>query len=381
MPISRLADRDRISRLLHGASTTPAWTDLRTNNYGFLSTHDYPYEASPDEYVVGIFGGSVAQWFALQGSDRIRERLLRLPSIEGRNLVVLNFAQGGFKQPQQLQTLTYFLALGQHFDFVLNLDGFNEIALSHINHSNRIATSMPSAEHLVPLLHLLGSADHDLVGSESVRRLREAENELRRRERWSASNRSAGLHLILDVLHSRALDRHSEALEALQSLPPVTERSAPVGLTELPADYDLSNSLDDALILWLDASLTMQSVCAANDLPYLEVVQPNQYFSSKRFSAQERRIAMSGRSPYRLAVQRGYAALPAHLRRVQGLGLQIHSAVAIFDDVEEIVYSDDCCHYNQIGNEILADFVAEQIAALLASRSEAIGGKVLPAYR
>lgn len=64
-------------------------------------------------------------------------------------MVLLNFAQGGFKQPQQLLTMTYFLALGQESDFIINLNGVNEIVLAHINHSRGLHAVMPSSHHLV----------------------------------------------------------------------------------------------------------------------------------------------------------------------------------------------------------------------------------------
>ena len=43
--------------------------------------------------------------------------------------MLLNTAYGGYKQPQQLMALNYALALGAQFDVVVNLDGFNEVAL------------------------------------------------------------------------------------------------------------------------------------------------------------------------------------------------------------------------------------------------------------
>ena len=73
------------------------------NNLGFLSAHDYPYQAADDEFVVGIFGGSVA----LQvGSSPITRRnfestLLKEVERKGyRRVTVLCFALGAYRQPQ-----------------------------------------------------------------------------------------------------------------------------------------------------------------------------------------------------------------------------------------------------------------------------------------
>ena len=55
----------------------------------------------------------------------------------------------GYKQPQQLLVPTYFLSIGQVFDLVVNIDGFNEVALSSVNHQRGLDISMPSAMHLI----------------------------------------------------------------------------------------------------------------------------------------------------------------------------------------------------------------------------------------
>ena len=54
-----------------------------------------------------------------------RAALERLPAFEGKRVEIVCTALGGYKQPQQLFSLMYFLALGGHFDVWVNLDGFN----------------------------------------------------------------------------------------------------------------------------------------------------------------------------------------------------------------------------------------------------------------
>ncbi len=43
------------------------------------------------------------------------------------NVVTLGIA--GYKQPQQLLALAYFLSLGAEYDLIINLDGYNDIVL------------------------------------------------------------------------------------------------------------------------------------------------------------------------------------------------------------------------------------------------------------
>jgi hypothetical protein len=244
LPISRVAGPQRLCRLLYGLKGESSWTSLRANNHGFFSGFDYPYnKAGSRDFVIGIFSGSVAQWFALQGSERLVNELGENPAFRDRDIVVLDFSQGGFKQPQQVQTLSYFLAIGQEFDLVVNIDGFNEIALSHINHKSNIGTSMPSAQHLLPVLVLMGSADRRLEMLDRIHNLAESGRELARIERWKSTTRSAGLFMILSLLYERSRTGYAAEQHAIDSLDASFKETELVHLTTLPDGYAMANSI------------------------------------------------------------------------------------------------------------------------------------------
>ena len=57
-------------------------------------------------------------------------RVCRVPP----NVVNLGFA--GYKQPQQLLALAYFLSLGAEYDLMINLDGYNDIVLPFTDNYN-----------------------------------------------------------------------------------------------------------------------------------------------------------------------------------------------------------------------------------------------------
>ena len=83
----------------------------------------------PRRAVIGVFGGSVADILSEAGAASLRDALAAAPGLRGREIVVLSVAAPGYKQPQALMTLNYLLALGAHFDAVVNLDGVNDLAL------------------------------------------------------------------------------------------------------------------------------------------------------------------------------------------------------------------------------------------------------------
>src|SRR6185295_15210675 len=59
------------------------------------------------------------------------------PRLRNRRVYVRSFALGGFKQPQMLGALAYLMALGERFDVVVELDGFNDVALSSFANKNK----------------------------------------------------------------------------------------------------------------------------------------------------------------------------------------------------------------------------------------------------
>src|SRR5262245_4251662 len=101
-------------------------------DYGFnFSESGLFHERAPNQVVIALTGGSVAHMFALRAGDSLRRELRRLrPQIE--RVVIVNLALPGYKQPQQLISLAWALALGAHFDAVVNLDGFNDVTLGPV---------------------------------------------------------------------------------------------------------------------------------------------------------------------------------------------------------------------------------------------------------
>ncbi len=99
----------------------------------------------------------------------------------------------------------------------------------------------------------------------------------------------------------------------------------------------------------------MQQLLAARGVPYLHVLQPNQYYSSRAFDDAQRRAAINDASPFKPGAERGYPFLE------KALEPGAFNAVHLFDNERAPVYVDDCCHYTVTGNRLLADFVARAV--------------------
>jgi hypothetical protein len=102
-------------------------------------------------------------------------------------------------------------------------------------------------------------------------------------------------------------------------------------------------------------------------VPYVHVLQPNQYHTARRFGEDEARVARNDATPFKPPVERGYPALERAAGELKAR-LQFLDATKIFDNEPSPVYADDCCHYTDRGNEILADAIAAQIGSYVNSR-------------
>jgi hypothetical protein len=94
---------------------------------------------------------------------------------------------------------------------------------------------------------------------------------------------------------------------------------------------------------------------------YFHFLQPNQYYSNKIFTPEEQKIALDHQGPYSFLAKKGYPALRQAIEALRKNNVNAYSAVEIFDKIKETVYIDNCCHFNRLGNQLLADFIAESI--------------------
>lgn len=363
-PLSALLEPQRLALMAAPAADAP-WAKVSTNQLGFLSPHDYPYApAAANSYIVGVFGGSVAQWFALQGAQVLAAQLA--PALAGRPLVLLNFANASYKQPQQALLLQYLLATGQRLDAVLNIDGFNEIALGTMNIEAGVAAAMPSVQNMGPLAALAP------LDADETRLLQLAEL-LSARRRGAAAQAAADTHTLalgwaVDRLRVALLARRVDALVRGLS----SAQSAPSLVSLAPPPASKVDGMEQAVQLWVQGSTLMRQTLAARGIPYLHLLQPNQYHGSRPMSEAEARIARSTASVYAPRVVTGYPKLLQAGQGLRAAGESFIDATTVFDTVRETVYADDCCHYNQRGNGLLAVLVAQVLATPAGLRPRAM---------
>jgi len=330
-----------------------------TNNFGFASERAYPYRRASDrEFLVGIFGGSVGAWFCQLGAPRVAQSLSARPFFRDKTIVPLCFSHEGYKQPQQALLLTYFLSMGQQFDLVVNIDGFNEVALSRVNDEAGMDMSMPSAMHLAGLRDLIDGAT---MTSEKLQSLAAIEGHRQRMNTVAARlNRawSATVFVALERYYRVVEARYQAERVTFAALPSAATQGSAVHITPRIDRGEASRFFDEVAQLWLRSSDVMRDALVRQGAAYVHVLQPNQYFSRRRFTEEERKVAINPASPFKPGAELGYPKLLAALSgSASGGGATVFDATRLFDDERAPVYVDDCCHYTLRGNELLADFI------------------------
>lgn len=345
------------------ASTETPFSPTSTD-FGFPRNRaDLFAEPEPDELTVAVFGGSVAYILATHNQQLFADRLAQTWRFKHKKLRVLNFALPGYKQPQQLMALAYALSLGVKIDIVVNVDGFNEVALPYEeNLKDGVFPFYPRSwryrvSQLDPhILNARGLSVH-------LQKRRAQRATFFSRPPWRFSFTSAALWKLLDLQLARQLTAaqtiplsEPSSLNAYQTRGPTTS---------YPSDAAMYESF---ATLWQRSSEAMHALCSSLGIEYHHFLQPNQYVAgSKPLSESEQQIAWREDHRYRRGVVEGYPLLIQYGQKLRENNISFSDLTQIFADVEETLYIDDCCHFNIKGNAIMAKTIATILTRYRAS--------------
>ncbi|EGK85673.1 hypothetical protein D0A34_20755 [Microcoleus vaginatus PCC 9802] len=341
---------------------------LKVNKHGFFSLYEYPFvKTNKKQFIIGVFGGSVANNFAVDEykNQILSKKLQSYPEFADREIVVLNFGNGGYKQPQQLLILNYFLALGQELDLVINIDGFNEVALSNLNNKARVEIGMPSVQHIQPLTGLASNNVSPEVMS-SIVQINENKKQLKAGIDKLETCQLALCHAVTSLQVKQLINHYQQAVVKYDTQVKQSNsnpaNSSIVYIPKADSVFEDATAFNKMASMWYQSSIGMNQILSSRKIKYFHFIQPNQYYPTKRaFTAKEKEIALNKESPYIEGVKKGYPVLLSKVDDLQKAGVNVFSAVNILDNTKETVYKDACCHYNSVGEEVLANYVSSSI--------------------
>ena len=326
------------------------------NEFGFHSSKLF-LERSSDRIIVALLGGSVALDMPSFLTKSFHDQAVARGA-PTRRLDIINLAAGGYKQPQQLIALNYLLALGAEFDIVINLDGFNELALTSAeNVPAGVYPFYPRSWNLYARRGFELDATLQIAEIHQIKRRRQDWSRLMSRQIFRNSNFSL---LLWKTIDNRLLSRlgiaDAELREELGKLP----GSGRLGPT---AEYESEEELlRHVAKVWKASSLQMARICEANDMDYYHFLQPNQYLpGSKPFSREEKMVAYLESSSARKPIESGYPLLVREGEHLIDRGVRFSDLTMLFRDEKRAVYVDPCCHFNPFGYGVMAERIVSEI--------------------
>ncbi len=314
-------------------------------------------DASFDVLVVG---GSVAANFGNMGWARLAERLRQDPRLAGRELHLSRGARASYKQPQQLALVTYALQCGMQPDVVLNLDGFNEVALGRYNATLRTHPSYPSMQQWQ---HISRNPLQDEEGADLLLAMR--------------AHRDRAMHLAqlgLDwrLTRSAVLGRWIAAevrgeqrglTDGLQAYTRFLARAQSPALRG--PKFDEPTAIADNVAAWARCSRAIDAICAARGITYLHVLQPTLHDPGSGKPRHPDELAGGDAHPTWLeGVGTGYPLLRAAGAELAARGIAFLDGSRAFADVAQPLYYDNC-HFGPEGNELLAECIATALLQAL----------------
>lgn len=323
---------------------------------GFLDERPLLRKRGGGKLLVAVTGGSVSGQLGSFHGDKLAAALRRLPEFAGKEPEFVWLGMPGYHQPQQLFQIGYLLAQGGELDYLINIDGFNEVAVPG-------ALNAPFGAHpLFPMnwsMVALNVPDLDVQRNLGGIAFLKEERSRRAADLYaSVWSRSPTRRLLWKLDDDRLSARLSRLAWEVQEFP---EEDIPF-FVRGPEDMHLpAEELIPACVeVWKRSSLQLKALCDAHGIRYVHCLQPNQYDpGSKPLSAQEQEAAFDAEGPYKPVVEDGYPRFRKAGDELRAAGVEFHDLSMIFADVHETVYVDNCCHFNGLGNGIMADAIAE----------------------
>ena len=305
-----------------------------------------PKKIYSDDINILILGGSVAAHLSLNDSEdkfKINNKIYDKHDIFEKTInwkfntdrfKIYNAAIPGGKQPQQLFKLNYLLLNGYKFDYVINLDGFNEIALS-------ISENIPIKNNII-------------YPRQYSRQIRAFNKDI---SCVKNSNKSIHNTSILPIRELYNLYNIYSCHKKLYGLQTDIDEDFPKLSKFKNENFEIK--LNKIIKLWENSSNMIFNLSEVYNFNYIHILQPNQYYkNSKNLTDSEKEI--SNFQKYKNPIEKFYENLNLNNLTI----INKFDARKIFISNRESLYRDYCCHLNNKGMFILSNKIINEFQEL-----------------
>lgn len=333
---------------------------MRVNDFGLLDNDSPIRRRSPDKLIVGVVGGSVAWYVSAEGGPSLLRELEASERFHGRRIELVRLAMHGYKQPQQLMLMTYLLTLGAEFDLLINIDGYNEVALHEAeNEQSQVFPPFPRAWYT--RVNFASDPRCTEAALQTIATRRAKRIWAQRMSHWPFQ-KSALLNFVwwsMDRQYDAKIrDLNGQILEQNTQHSGYSVRGPHATFTDTT---DLHRYLVE---YWATCSSELHHLCESHGIEYHHILPPNQYLAGSKplleserehpYFAEKHRYTISAQACYPLLVERG--------KRLLEQGIRFHDLTMLFAGIYEPLYGDTRCHYNERGNALVAESIGQTIS-------------------
>jgi hypothetical protein len=325
--------------------------DYGTSDY-WLRRDVKRFESDKAERAIDIvlLGGSVSVRFGTDCQRGLVDAFARDPRWAGWEARVYVQGRAAFRQPQLLHVLEYLLAIGFEPDIVVEIDGFNELALGAANANRGVHPAMPSIADWGPIASHASLAPAALDALVEVRREQLASQSwLARAERFGLFHSALTARFVASRLQG-CLARYAGAAQRYEQLQ--AEPAARNFVAGPAFEGDEDAVIDACARIWADSSRMLDAICDRRGIRYVHVLQPTLHDrGSKPLTAEE---LERGAEPAEqiAAIERGYPKLRELGAELAADGVEFVDLSRTFAGAPQTLY-EDICHFSNEGNQLL----------------------------
>lgn len=335
--------------------------------FGFVSS---PFPSIPlkqeGDFDIIVLGGSVASGL-VETQDTIIQYLKQDKRFAEKNIRVFNYSRGGYKQPQQAMIAAYLFTTGASLGLIINMDGYNEVALSRQNQEVGVDISYPSYMHWA---HLASpEAKTNPLALEQIylfNRCRKSELALLRRVIGWRLYKSCAFCWITDFCLKRLQRQAAEyQIRYVRYLMQEKEDTASKTIRG-PRHSNNDDAMENAVDIWKKSSLLIHRLCKASGVCYVHILQPTLFDTGSKPLSEIEKTIVAGKGfndVYRMGVQKGYPLLRAAGKQLRNEGINFFDFSFMFKDTTDSVYT-DFSHYSLPFKRVIARKVAEAIIGI-----------------
>ena len=305
-----------------------------------------PNDITEKDIKILILGGSVAEDFS-KNDDNSKFKINKL-EINDKNIFqkvlndkfktnrfkVYNASIGGGKQPQQLFKLYYLYLINEKFDIVINIDGFNEVALS-FSENIQIENNIIYPRNYSRLISTFNS-DLSCV---------------------KKSNKYTKEYSLIPIVEIYKLFQIRKCHIKSEGSP--TEKNSRFSKMSNFVKLDDDIYFDYIKKLWLNSSNEIDQFSNIKNFKYIHIIQPNQYLKGSKIISNDE-LDFLKYEKYGKPISKYYKDI-----QVEDLDVKYKLDLRyIFKDNDMTLYRDYCCHLNNKGIFLMATEIVDQFSNL-----------------